>query len=82
MPQLTPQAPKNVTVLVSAIIVVLGLLGAFISPARYPNDQRRRHSHISSGVPASRQAAIKIIARIINITGVPNRYLRKYCLTD
>jgi hypothetical protein len=33
MAQLAPQAPKNVTVLVSAAIVVLGLLGAFISPA-------------------------------------------------
>lgn len=33
MSQLRTQAPKNVTVIVSAALVVLGLLGAFISPA-------------------------------------------------
>ena len=33
MSQLSPQAPKNVTVLISVILVGLGLLGAFISPA-------------------------------------------------
>lgn len=33
MSQLRPQAPKNVTVLLSVALVALGLLGAFISPA-------------------------------------------------
>ena len=33
MSQLKPQAPKNVTILISAILVLLGLFGAVISPA-------------------------------------------------
>jgi hypothetical protein len=33
MDQPKPQAPKNVTVLVSVILVLLGLFGAVISPA-------------------------------------------------
>lgn len=33
MAQLAPQAPKNSTVLISVILVLFGLLGAFVSPA-------------------------------------------------
>ena len=33
MSQLSPQAPKNSTVIISVALVALGLLGAFISPA-------------------------------------------------
>ncbi|MEZ5043914.1 MAG: hypothetical protein R2828_28720 [Saprospiraceae bacterium] len=32
MSQPKPQAPKNVTVLISIAVVLLGLFGAFISP--------------------------------------------------
>jgi len=33
MNQLKPQAPKNITVLISVILVLLGLLGAMVVPA-------------------------------------------------
>lgn len=33
MSQLSPQAPKNSTVIISVALVALGLLGAFVSPA-------------------------------------------------
>lgn len=33
MSQLNPQAPKNVTVIISVALVLLGFLGALISPA-------------------------------------------------
>ena len=37
MSNLLPQAPKNSTVLISVLLVLVGLLGAFVSPVLAEN---------------------------------------------